>query len=51
MAFTENQKYTLPVVAIGVLIDRGRPYLTVEHAGAQYQVPAYNFQKSNPPKE
>lgn len=51
MEFVENQKYKLPVVAIGVLIDRGRPYLTVEYEGNNYQVQAYKFQKSNPPKE
>ena len=45
MEFVENQKYTLPVVEMGVLIDRGRPYLTVEHEGNNYQVQAYKFQK------
>ena len=51
MKLVENQKYKLPVVAMGVLIDRGRPYLTVEHDGNNYQVQAYKFQKTNPPKE
>lgn len=51
MKFVENQKYTLPVVEMGVLIDRGRPYLTVEHEGNNYQVQAYKFQKAAPPRE
>lgn len=51
MQLEEGKKYVFPVKSIGLRIDRGTHYLTVDVEGTEYHVRAFNFQKTNIPEK